>query len=288
MLEFNPDIFKKSKSNIITQNFFLGSLPFTVSVCGEFFCGKKYYTKRDGLNNYLLFVTVEGTGKIIYKNQSCILKPGTALIIDCNILQEYYTFDCDLWHFYFIHLDAHSIEAYNNFLLKKLTSVTLKNPGYVFNLIDEIYNLSFSTDARTNIIISNIISNILTEMVCSLPDENGGESPFIREDISVLQEFIRDNFKNELSVDDFVKKTNLSRYYLIHTFKKQTGMSPYQYLHLCRINYARTLLTTTNMTISEIAESAGYNSAAVFIRHFKSFNKTTPQKLRSDFRMYLP
>ena len=73
---------------------------------------------------------------------------------------------------------------------------------------------------------------------------------------------------------------NLSRHYLIHTFKKQIGISPYQYMHMCRINYSQTLLSETDMTISEIADKAGYNSTAVFIRHFKAFNKITPGKYR--------
>jgi len=287
MLDFFLDLSNESKTNPVIPNSFLSSLPFTISVCGEFYAGKKYFTKRDQLNNYLLLVTVEGTGKMIHKGQTCILKPGTALVVDCNILHEYRTEECDLWHFYFVHLNALSMSAYNNLLLNKLTPVTLKDPDYVFNLMKELYNLSFVSDARTYIMISNIISNILTEMVCSLSDENDKTALSDREDINMLKDFIRDNFKKDLSVDDFMRLTNLSRHYLIHTFKREVGMPPYQYLHLLRINFAQSLLTTTDMTISEISEKSGYNSPAVFIRHFKFFNKTTPQKFRNDFLMYL-
>ena len=59
-------------------------------------------------------------------------------------------------------------------------------------------------------------------------------------------------------------------------------MSPYQYLNMCRVNAAQKMLTSTDMSVEEIAVNVGYSSSAVFIRHFKSFNKKTPMAYRRD------
>lgn len=288
MVEYLLDMYKNSKANSVTQNSFQQSLPFCVASCGELFATDKYFTKRDGLDNYLLFVTVDGLGKMTCNGQTCLLEPGSALIIDCNNSQDYRTAENHTWHFYYLHFNALSMSGYSNLLFKQLTPVILRQPDYVVKIMEEIYRLSFGSESKTYIQLSNHISNILTEMVCSLSDGDYAGTLSYREDINALQKFIQNNFQSELHIDDFMKHTNLSRHYLIHTFKRQIGISPYQYMHMCRINHAQKLLTTTDMSISQIAEISGYNSSAVFIRHFKFFNKTTPAKYRSEFLRHLP
>ena len=85
-----------------------------------------------------------------------------------------------------------------------------------------------------------------------------------------------------MHIDDFMRFTSLSRHYLIHVFERQMGMPPYRYLHMCRVNQAQVLLKTTDLPVAEIAERVGYNSAAVFIRHFRSFMGVTPGVYRSE------
>ena len=124
---------------------------------------------------------------------------------------------------------------------------------------------------------------LLTEMVCSVPDDDKKNMSSARADITELQKYIEENFACELGIDDFMSRTNLSRHYLIHMFKDHTGISPCRYMHMCRISASQKLLTDTDLSVSQISEAVGYGSAAVFIRHFKDFNNITPQKYRKEF-----
>jgi len=286
MLEFYMDTNDNSKSVNLTLSTMHQRLPFNAVYCGEFHTGDKYFTKRDGLNNYLILVTVDGRGELSWHGRSCFLEKGSAVLIDCNTFHEYKTSSGKEWHFYFLHFNAVSMSGYNNLLLKSLTPVILRCPDVVYNLMKELNTISLFSDTKTYFIISNIISQLLTEMICSVSEEDEAMLQSGREDIRKLQEYIESNFEKELCIDDFMRCTNLSRHYLIHLFKEQTGISPYRYMHMCRIIHSQKLLITTDLSLTQIAESTGYGSVAVFIRHFKAFNNITPNKYRQEFYCY--
>ena len=130
--------------------------------------------------------------------------------------------------------------------------------------------------------MSNLISDILTEMVCSLAENGKEDTALNRPDILNLAEYIRTNYRENLHIEDFCKYSNLSRHYLIRVFERQMGMPPYRYLHMCRIKQAQILLRTTYWSVAEIAEQVGYESDTVFIRHFRSLSGMTPGTYRKE------
>ena len=104
-----------------------------------------------------------------------------------------------------------------------------------------------------------------------------------REDIAALAAFIRDNFVENLHIEDFVKETHLSKHHLIRLFERQIGLSPYRYLHLCRVTHAGILLRDSDIPVGEIAYGVGYNSPTVLIRHFRAFFGMTPGEYRGRY-----
>ena len=280
MLEFRLDFRRTPRARTLTPADFPQTLPFYAVSCGEYDVGEGYFTRRDELNNYMLLLTLDGCGSMAWKGQNCLLEPGSAVIIDCNIFQEYSTVSGGTWHFLYLHLGALSMEGFRGALLDRLTPVILRSPRTVQEKMEQIYDASLRSDAVTLIVISDCIAGILTEMVCSLADALEQETVLNRPDIAELSEFIRTRFYEDLHIEDFMKQTRLSRHYLIRVFERQMGMTPYRYLHMCRINEAQRMLTSTSMNVEEIAFGVGYRTPAVFIRHFKSFHGITPAEYR--------
>lgn len=281
MLEKQSDFIRAPLSNVPPPDELRQALPYHIHGCGRFYTADKYYTKRDGLRNYLLLYTTDGCGQMHYQGKTCLLKPGSAVVIDCSAYQEYNTLPGSIWNFYYLHFNALSMEGFRGLLLDQLTPIPLRSPQEGERMMRKLYQLSFLATTASYIQQSNLISNLLTEMVCSLEDQTSSHLPN-RKDIADLAEYIRTHFQQELHIDDFMELTNLSRHYLIHTFEKQIGMSPYRYLHLCRVKHAQILLKTTDMTVTQIAENVGYHSAAIFIRRFKAFLGTTPTAYRGQ------
>jgi AraC-like DNA-binding protein len=63
--------------------------------------------------------------------------------------------------------------------------------------------------------------------------------------------------------------------------KKTTGMEFPEFINRKRIEYAKELLLSKNMTIEEIAKAAGYNYSYYFIKIFKSLEGVTPGQFRT-------
>ncbi|MBQ4354110.1 MAG: helix-turn-helix transcriptional regulator [Clostridia bacterium] len=282
MLEYNIDKNNIREGRSLTPTVNRQSLPFHACGIGSWDTGDKYFTRRDGREDYLIFLTRNGTGKLSYKGQSCILTPNSAVVIDCRLFHEYRTVPGERWQFDFLHFHALSMTGYYSTLLESLTPVRLRAPEQTSQMFLELYGLFEQNSIAADAAVSHLISGILTEMVCSVADSADSSRAISRRDIASLAEFIRNHYAEDLHIDDFIQITNLSRHYLIHLFERQIGMSPYRYLHMCRIQQAQRLLASTDRSISEIAYSVGYSSPSGFIRHFKSFLGVSPGAYRSN------
>ena len=65
-------------------------------------------------------------------------------------------------------------------------------------------------------------------------------------------------------------------------FRRQVGMSPMQYVTLSRLNHARTLLRSTDLSVMEIAMQCGYADMSNFIRRFRRQYGMTPLQFRKQ------
>lgn len=279
MLEYNLDLKSYSYQHVLTLDTLAQSFPFYPIEVGYFHARDAYYTKRSGLDNYLLIITVGGSGHISWKGQKAILEKGQAVLIHCDDYHEYATTSGMDWCFFYVHFSAVSMEGYHRLFLKSLSPVQLVGLETACSLMERLYKYASETSSLVAAAQSNIISALLTEMAVSLAKR---DSEFSRNHrVQKLADFIRENCEKPLNLDDFMEMVHLSKYHLIRIFERQIGMPPYKYLHLCRIERSIHLLKNTDLSVSQIAGMVGYTDSVVYIRHFRSFHKMTPGKYRS-------
>ena len=70
------------------------------------------------------------------------------------------------------------------------------------------------------------------------------------------------------------------------SFKQQTGASPAHFQNTIRLNRARDLLATTELSVSEIADQTGFESVYYFSRLFKKKTGQTPSAYRYRSRIF--
>jgi two-component system response regulator YesN len=94
--------------------------------------------------------------------------------------------------------------------------------------------------------------------------------------------FMDANFDKEISVADIARACHLSPSRLAHVFKEYMNVTIVDYLNSIRLEKAKHLLLTTDMSCTEICYIVGFNNQSYFIRAFKSYLGTTPAKYRAE------
>ncbi len=80
------------------------------------------------------------------------------------------------------------------------------------------------------------------------------------------------------------KRMNLSRSYVQHLYKAFFGTSITSDVREGRMERAKYLLSSTDMTVASVARSCGYDSDVHFMRLFKATAGVTPSAFRERFR----
>ena len=78
------------------------------------------------------------------------------------------------------------------------------------------------------------------------------------------RDYIAGNFHAPLSLSDMAKQANLSPYHFLRVFKEIYGETPNEFLIRLRVEHAKNMLITENMSVSEVCEKVGYASLGSF------------------------
>jgi len=85
------------------------------------------------------------------------------------------------------------------------------------------------------------------------------------------------------TVQYLAEALHLSPAYLSDMLRTLTGRSAQQHINDYLIDYGKELLTTTSLTVSEIAYKLGYENPQAFHKLFKNKTQTTPLRFRASF-----
>ena len=95
-------------------------------------------------------------------------------------------------------------------------------------------------------------------------------------------EYIQDNIKKYISLDDVVKSCNVSQGYLSRIFKKEFNMTVMNYIHLKKINLAKEYICVSRMSISDVFVKVGYSEFSYFCKVFKKYEENTVSNFKSN------
>ncbi|MBS1911419.1 MAG: helix-turn-helix transcriptional regulator [Bacteroidetes bacterium] len=91
---------------------------------------------------------------------------------------------------------------------------------------------------------------------------------------------MRERLDNPLTLDEMAEIAHLSRFHFNRVFGGVTGVSPRKFLATLRLEYAKKLLLTTRMSITDVCFETGFSSLGTFTTHFTRLVGVTPRKWR--------
>ncbi|MEV1011959.1 helix-turn-helix domain-containing protein [Streptomyces sp. NPDC049881] len=105
-----------------------------------------------------------------------------------------------------------------------------------------------------------------------------------RPSLAPTLEWLRRNFHRALTLDEIARQAGLSVRSLHRRFRTETGTTPLRWLLWLRVDHARALLETTDLSVELVADVCGFGSAVSLRAHFRERVGCGPAEYRKLFR----
>ncbi|MBE5732259.1 MAG: helix-turn-helix transcriptional regulator [Clostridiales bacterium] len=155
------------------------------------------------------------------------------------------------------------------------------------NVVEKIFPLSFGgsvcVSSKSDLPIDALIVPLceMLEYLNTLVAKDD-EEVTTNEIVNRAQKFIQRNFYEQITVLEIASACACSVSSLCHLFKKHKGESVGKYIDRLRINHAKDLLASRNLSITAIAQKCGFSDYNYFSLRFKKYTGTTPSGYRKS------
>ena len=258
-------------------------MPLYITSIGHYFAREEYFTEREGYSNYILFLTIDGRGYFKTANTEFYLEKNKFVLLNCKDYVLYKTAADDVWEFKFIHFEGSSAGEYYDIINNGgVFPVTANKYSDIENRIDGIFKICEKEHFLPDVKICSELVGLISAVIL---EKNAADNSLKRHQNAVTRaiDYMKRNFDNDISVAQIAKQANFSKYYFIKTFRNYTGLAPHEYLSNYRISVAKTMLSSSDFTVEEIAAKVGFAGSNGFIKSFKKALGTTPLKYRNNF-----
>jgi transcriptional regulator of acetoin/glycerol metabolism len=111
----------------------------------------------------------------------------------------------------------------------------------------------------------------------SAPSARGGLPP---RSLRRVHEYVESHLKENISLETLAGTSGLSIYHFARAFKRSQGVTPHHYLLQRRIQRASQLLTSSDLSMSEIAFATGFSDQSHFARRFRELVGVPPSTFK--------
>ena len=99
--------------------------------------------------------------------------------------------------------------------------------------------------------------------------------------IENIKNYIAENLLYDFSMSNLSAVFNYNEKYLGRLFKSKTGCTIKEYCNRCKIETAKHLLKSSNLSVLDISAQAGFNNVTYFDRQFRTHTGLSPREYRS-------
>ena len=131
--------------------------------------------------------------------------------------------------------------------------------------------------------LKNVLSLHILHRYCSQKskqrDLEGGLDTY---KLQIVINYINDYLSRDLHLADLANLVQMSPYYFSRLFKQSIGVTTHQYVIQCRIEKAKQLLKTQDLSLTYISQQVGFHDQSHFSKTFCKIVGLTPKKYRDQ------
>ena len=105
----------------------------------------------------------------------------------------------------------------------------------------------------------------------------------LSKECALAKRYIDANYAKNITLDSLAEITHINKFYLAHSFTECIGQSPINYLTDRRLEACKELLTSSNLSVAQVASSFGFSSQSYFSQIFRKKTGMTPRQYRNRY-----
>ncbi len=258
----------------------LGMRNLYVRACGTENCTPGHSYGPAVRSHYLIHYIFAGRGVYQVGGRQYQLHAGQGFIIYPGVTTTYRADENDPWQYGWLGYSGLEAAA-----LTKWTGLTEQNPTFTAGDPDEIRPLieSISRDIAT---LEQGEMSAVGGLLCFLAriarSPAGSEADTTSADSYFRKAnwFIEGNLEHPISVSDVASFVGLCRSQLFRVFRQTVNCGPQEWIQRARLRRAERLLSSTRLSLEEVALSSGYTGVAQLGQAFRRAHNLSPSAYR--------
>ena len=245
-------------------------------------CEPEYQWGPGIRDHYCIHHILSGSGVYTTGKVSVRLSAGDTFILFPGVELQYQADKDEPWEYCwagFMGTDAASIIRNTGF--SKETPYILKGkiPGKeIRNGLEEIYQNKGNTYESSVSMTGSLYS--LLAVFMHYADKKDAEKDSHVMYVEKAMNYIETNYSYPITVEDIAHYVGISRSHLFRSFQNYMSKSPKDYLSGYRIRQACRLLRETDLSVSTIAYSVGFENNLYFSKAFRKQKGMSPSEYR--------
>ena len=129
--------------------------------------------------------------------------------------------------------------------------------------------------------LSHLFARLLQNGLYTVMERPGIAVPHRIDQIRSVLEYIEQQYPTAITLNSMAEVAGMNPKYFCRVFKEVTQQTPMDYVIFYRVEQAAKLLSSTDLSVLEIAMECGFNDCSYFIRTFKKLKSVTPKQYRN-------
>ena len=176
-------------------------------------------------------------------------------------------------------LGQRAFSEFRAMLLAK-SLVPFQCPKQILARIRQLMDLLLTRKARLSATDRVRLRLAVTDAFCNVTAEPPRTQPAEMRLLDEATDYLDHHLAEDVSMRDLIAYMGYGQTRFFQLFRQHTGIPPNEWLIRRRIERARTLLSTTDATVTSVAKQVGFPDIAYFCRIFKRYTGHTPNGFR--------
>ena len=227
--------------------------------------------RKNGRKDYLILLISQGKSSVLHNSKTFDLSAGNFLIYAPGEEQKYSfeTNTSSMW----CHFSGRILEElFEECNLQSGVYYTSNNA-----VLEAFSNLirNFNTPSQSKLAIVYLL-----ELIYSISSAITSPEPAFPDALLSVISYINENYNKTISLDTLAKISGYSKSRFSHIFSEYMNTTPIRYQNEIRLRNASEMLTSTHLSVSDIAISCGFSDPLYFSRVFRKKYNITPTDYR--------